>query len=349
MTMPATDTRSVSRRCRGSVPPSRASGGGLGRGRLSILIRRRAMPSCLSLLLQAGEGTLEPMARLLLQGAGMSAHSTSAVTFSPHRVGAMVLRYLYLLRSSWPRLLELIYWPAVQMLDVGLPAALHRAEFRLLRPRRGIFIGAVLLWDILFRGQLGFSISFLEEMWARNLGNLMISPLRPIEFVCALMIMSVDPAGDRHGAGDAAGDRVLRLQCLRPRLRAGGVLLESDPDQLGGRHLRLRRAAAQRHGRGNAGLDAHVPAPAAHLRLLPGERAAGLAAGGRLGAAADLRVRGHARAGDRARVPRRPDARGVRAQRALFRRRPSSPSCSCSRARAGRARCCRPANRAEAG
>ena len=48
-----------------------------------------------------------------------------------------------------------------------------------------------MLWDILFRGQLGFSISFLEEMWARNLGNLMMSPLRPAEFVAALMIMSI--------------------------------------------------------------------------------------------------------------------------------------------------------------
>jgi ABC-2 type transport system permease protein len=47
------------------------------------------------------------------------------------------------------------------------------------------------MWDILFRGQLGFSVSFLEEMWSRNLSNLMISPLRPIEFVCALMIMSL--------------------------------------------------------------------------------------------------------------------------------------------------------------
>jgi ABC-2 type transport system permease protein len=54
-----------------------------------------------------------------------------------------------------------------------------------------MFIGAVMMWDILFRGQLGFSISFLEEMWARNLGNLMISPLRPLEFVMALMIMSI--------------------------------------------------------------------------------------------------------------------------------------------------------------
>ena len=53
------------------------------------------------------------------------------------------------------------------------------------------FIGAILLWDILFRGQLGFSVSFLEEMWSRNLANLMISPLRPIEFVLALTIQSV--------------------------------------------------------------------------------------------------------------------------------------------------------------
>ena len=49
----------------------------------------------------------------------------------------------------------------------------------------------MLLWDILFRGQLGFSISFLEEMWSRNLANLMMSPLKPVEFVLALMIMSL--------------------------------------------------------------------------------------------------------------------------------------------------------------
>ena len=54
-----------------------------------------------------------------------------------------------------------------------------------------MFIGSVLLWDILFRGQLGFSISFLEEMWSRNLANIMMSPLRPVEFLTALMIMSV--------------------------------------------------------------------------------------------------------------------------------------------------------------
>ena len=111
--------------------------------------------------------------------------------YSPRRVAAMILRYWYLLRSSWPRLLELIYWPAVQMMMWGFLQQYLDQNASLFARAGGTFIGAVLLWDILFRGQLGFSVSFLEEMWARNLGNLMISPLRPSEFVSALMVMSV--------------------------------------------------------------------------------------------------------------------------------------------------------------
>jgi ABC-2 type transport system permease protein len=113
------------------------------------------------------------------------------IAFSPQRIFAMVLRYWYLLRSSWPRLLELIYWPAVQMLMWGFLQLYISQNAGFFAKAGGTFIGAVLLWDILFRGQLGFSISFLEEMWARNMGNLMMSPLRPIEFIAALMIMSL--------------------------------------------------------------------------------------------------------------------------------------------------------------
>ncbi|HWV40990.1 ABC transporter permease [Pseudorhodoplanes sp.] len=114
-----------------------------------------------------------------------------AIAFSPQRIFAMVLRYWYLLRSSWPRLFELIYWPAVQMLMWGFLQLYVSENAGFFAKAGGTFIGAVLLWDILFRGQLGFSISFLEEMWARNMGNLMMSPLRPGEFICALMIMSI--------------------------------------------------------------------------------------------------------------------------------------------------------------
>ena len=111
--------------------------------------------------------------------------------FSFARVGALILRYTYLLRSSWPRLLELIYWPTVQMLTWGfiqlyIANTSGRAAFA-----AGTLIGAMLLWDVLFRSQLGFSISFLEEIWARNIGNLLMSPMRPSEFIVALIVMSL--------------------------------------------------------------------------------------------------------------------------------------------------------------
>ena len=108
-----------------------------------------------------------------------------------HRIGAMILRYWYLLLSSWPRFLELLYWPVMQIITWGFLQTYISQNAGFFARAGGTLIGAVILWDILFRGQLGFSISFLEEMWARNLGNLMMSPLKPIEFLIALMVMSL--------------------------------------------------------------------------------------------------------------------------------------------------------------
>jgi ABC-2 type transport system permease protein len=117
--------------------------------------------------------------------------TVAAIGFSPRRIAAMMLRYWYLLRSSWPRLLDLVYWPTVQMLTWGFLQYYIATNASFFARAAGTFIGAVLLWDILFRGQIGFSVSFLEEMWSRNIGNLMMSPLRPLEFIAALMVVSV--------------------------------------------------------------------------------------------------------------------------------------------------------------
>jgi ABC-2 type transport system permease protein len=51
-------------------------------------------------------------------------------------------------------------------------------------------LGGVLLWEVTLRSQMGLAISFLEEMWSRNLGHVFVSPLRPWELVAALIAMS---------------------------------------------------------------------------------------------------------------------------------------------------------------
>ncbi|MBT7306855.1 MAG: ABC transporter permease, partial [Gammaproteobacteria bacterium] len=111
--------------------------------------------------------------------------------FSPRRVGAMVLRYVYLLRRSWPRLLELVYWPAVQMILWGLISQFFVQHSSWLAQASGVLLAAVMLWDVLFRGHLGVSLPFIEEMYARNLGHLFVSPLRVSEHITALLLISL--------------------------------------------------------------------------------------------------------------------------------------------------------------
>ena len=100
-------------------------------------------------------------------------------SFSIRRVAAMVLRYLYLLRGSWPRIAELVYWPTVQMILWGLITQFFLTHSSYVAQAGGVLIAGVLLWDVLFRSQLGVAVSFLEEVWARNLGQLFVTPLRP--------------------------------------------------------------------------------------------------------------------------------------------------------------------------
>ncbi len=113
------------------------------------------------------------------------------MTFSVNRVAALCLRYLYLLASSWPRLLELIYWPILNLLTWGFLQTYAMGSTNQTLFVGGALVSGLLLWEVLFRGQIGFSVSFLEEVWSRNLGNILMSPLRPIEFVAALMTMSL--------------------------------------------------------------------------------------------------------------------------------------------------------------
>jgi ABC-2 type transport system permease protein len=108
------------------------------------------------------------------------------------RIWGLMYRHIALYRRSWPRLLELAYWPTLQMCIWGFTASFFAA--RLGSPgavAMGALLGAVLLWEIALRSQMGVAVSFLEEIWSRNLGHVFVSPLRPWELVAALIGMSV--------------------------------------------------------------------------------------------------------------------------------------------------------------
>ncbi|MDH5641745.1 MAG: ABC transporter permease [Nitrospira sp.] len=108
-----------------------------------------------------------------------------------HRIVALIARHLYLYRRSLPRIMEIFYWPFLDLVIWGfitMYLARHQPE---VPGFVTFFLGALILWDMLFRSHQGITISFLEEIWARNLMNLFASPLKPGEFLAATMAMSI--------------------------------------------------------------------------------------------------------------------------------------------------------------
>ncbi|HVY14802.1 MAG TPA: ABC transporter permease [Rhodopila sp.] len=108
------------------------------------------------------------------------------------RIWGLMYRHLALYRRSWPRLLELCYWPVLQMCIWGFTASFLAARTgNTLLLAGATLLGGVLLWEVTLRSQMGLSISFMEEMWSRNLGHVFVSPLRPFEMIAALIGMSI--------------------------------------------------------------------------------------------------------------------------------------------------------------
>ncbi len=111
---------------------------------------------------------------------------------SARRIWGLTYRHLALYRRSWPRLLELAYWPTLQMLIWGFTASYIAARANApVAVAAGTLLGGVLLWEVALRSQMGVALSFLEEVWSRNLAHVFVSPLRPWEMVAAMVAVSL--------------------------------------------------------------------------------------------------------------------------------------------------------------
>jgi len=108
-----------------------------------------------------------------------------------YRIMAFTTRHLYLYKRSLPRLMEIFYWPFLDLVLWGF-VTIYLVQFKGQLPNFvAFFLGALILWDILFRSQQGISVSFLEDMWARNVLNIFVTPISPMEYIVALMLVSI--------------------------------------------------------------------------------------------------------------------------------------------------------------
>tara|TARA_A100001011_G_scaffold377329_1_gene440843 strand:- start:364 stop:1155 length:792 start_codon:yes stop_codon:yes gene_type:complete len=108
-----------------------------------------------------------------------------------HKIYALSLRHLYLIRSSFPRILDLIYWPTIQIFLWGFISKFFTASSEYYNNTVGIILTAAILYDFLFRSSISYNMMFLEEIWSRNFTNLFIAPIKISEIIAALTFTAI--------------------------------------------------------------------------------------------------------------------------------------------------------------
>ena len=105
-----------------------------------------------------------------------------------HRINALLMRQIYLNKKSFPRLMDLLFWPMMTLFLWGF------ITIFLAKTSSGglnivtVLLGAVLLWEILQEGQHSVSIAFLEDVWQKNLLNIFVTPLTLGEYIASTVL-----------------------------------------------------------------------------------------------------------------------------------------------------------------
>ena len=107
------------------------------------------------------------------------------------KIYALSLRHIYLIKGSFPRILDLIYWPTIQIFLWGFISKFFTLSSSYYSNTVGIILSAAILYDFLFRSSISYNMMFLEEIWSRNFTNLFIAPIKLSEIITALTITAI--------------------------------------------------------------------------------------------------------------------------------------------------------------
>ena len=108
-----------------------------------------------------------------------------------NKMYGLFLRHFFLIRSSLPRILDLIYWPSIQIILWGFISKFFSIYSDYYNNTLGIILTCAILYDILFRSSISFNMLFLEEIWSRNFTNLFIAPLKLKEIIISLIFTAL--------------------------------------------------------------------------------------------------------------------------------------------------------------
>jgi ABC-2 type transport system permease protein len=108
-----------------------------------------------------------------------------------YRLNALLMRHLYLYKRSLPRLMDLFFWPILEILVWGfLSVYLEKNGLGGLNIV-SLLLGAIIFWDLLSQSQKAVSFAMMEEVWEKNFLNIFVTPMQISEFLTSTFLLGL--------------------------------------------------------------------------------------------------------------------------------------------------------------
>lgn len=123
-----------------------------------------------------------------------SVDGRSAARAEVSRIAAVVRRHSYGTMNSPTRLVVFAFWPILDLVLWGLFTTFLRRSGTDLPIPVAFFLGAILLWDLVYRTRNAVALCLLEENYSRNVISVMASPVTPGEYVGGAVVFGLSKA-----------------------------------------------------------------------------------------------------------------------------------------------------------
>jgi ABC-2 type transport system permease protein len=107
------------------------------------------------------------------------------------RIRAIVRRHAFVLQRAPQRWFDVVFWPVVDAVLFGSMGVFFARESGRGKSGVALLLAGILLFHVVFQAEISMATGFMEETWSRNLLNLMVTPLREIEYVIALVLFGL--------------------------------------------------------------------------------------------------------------------------------------------------------------
>ena len=186
---------------------------------------------------------------------------------------AIARRHAYVLVRSPHRLFDVTLWPLVDVVLFGsLATFVGTSSASGAAKASGYLLAGIVLWHVIYQSQIAMSTGFLEETWTRNLLNMMVTPVREVEYVAGVALFGMIKLVIGVGVMVIGAFAFFSFHAWSLGFGLIPIAVTLLDRRLGDLAVRDRARAAVRHGRRGAGVGRDVRVAAALGRLLPDRR-----------------------------------------------------------------------------